>query len=231
MTGADTMHESLHATIRWEEALRGVRERLCDQFLLALSIVLVPALMIVLSRMPNEGWRPFGALAIATYLIFLCTTLARRRLGLAVKSAIIVGLVIEFGVVNSLTFGLLGEGRYILGFASIVTAFLLGMRPAIIVLAASMSFIWLHWAALQAGWLALDVDADAYLRAGWWWIFCGIGVVIIAGPVLVGLNQLETALAATFRAQQDELRERLHTQERLQEACSVWWWHLAVAAR
>ena len=219
MTSAGTMGEELHAAILWEEALRGLRERLSDQLLLAFSILGAPALVIMFSRIFIEGWRdPLTAMAIATYLILLCTTLARRRLGLAVKSAIIIGLFFAFGVANSLNFGLLSGGRYILGFASIVTAFLLGMRPAIIVLAASVSFIWLHWAALQAGWLTLDVDADAYLRVSWRGVVRGLGVVLTTGPVLVGLSQLVTALATTFRAQQDELHGRLHTQERLQEA-------------
>ena len=74
--------------------IAAIRDRLVNAVLVVLSLLGVPALAASLYRAGDIGWRPVMGLHVGLLVLFVATTIARRRLPFAMRAGIVAFAVV-----------------------------------------------------------------------------------------------------------------------------------------
>ena len=91
------------------DELRELRERVCDRFLITISLFVVPALYFSLARYETLGWTPLMYMHITAASLLWCVTLFRGRLPYAVRAGFIIFSLLGVGLGSLWQLGLVSE--------------------------------------------------------------------------------------------------------------------------
>ena len=100
-----------------------VRERMVDRVLVALSIVIVPAVVLSWSRALLIGVKPVMFLHAVVAVILCGSALLRGRISFDVKITMLVVIFFVLGTAGLIAFGLVGLGGHLLGIVRSITIY------------------------------------------------------------------------------------------------------------
>ncbi|MBC8340504.1 MAG: PAS domain S-box protein, partial [Proteobacteria bacterium] len=191
----------------------GVLSRICDAVLIAMSVLVVPALAASLARIETIGWQPLMALHGFMTLGIWTVMLLRRRLPYGVRSWFVVGVLIAIGLLGIGTFGLIGSAGIFIPFAAVLASILLGHRAGGFVLVVTILAAGVIATPLVLGQWLPDFDLVAYATSPSAWVAEGFAWLMLGGICIVALGILnsyfvETVTTTKRQAEALELSQR-----------------------
>jgi PAS domain S-box-containing protein len=187
-----------------------VLSRICDAVLIAMSVLVVPALGASLARIETMGWQPLmafhGFLALSIWIVMLF----RRRLPYGVRSWFVVGVLMTVALAGVGTFGLVGGAGAWIPFAGVLAAILLGHRTGGFVLFATILAVGVIGTSIVLGQRLPELDLVAYTTSPSAWVLEGFSLLMIGGICVVALGVLNRYFVETVATtkQQAEVLEQ-----------------------
>jgi signal transduction histidine kinase len=201
-----------------------VRERMVDRVLVALSIVIIPAIALSWARAPLIGVKPIMYFHTLVAVILCGSSLARKRLSFRAKLTLLIVTIFILGLAGLISFGQVGLGGHILMLLVVMTTAFLGTREGWIALGISGIASAGVALAVTTGILEFDFDILAYARSPVTWTVSVIGVLIFSGIALTVLGGIHDALRqaiVSLREQATELAAARDQAEAASRAKSV----------
>ncbi len=187
-----------------------VRSRICDTFLVWLSIAAIPMLAASLYRTVDIGWQPLMALhvfgAVALWIMALC----RKRLPYHVRGGFLLGVMLITGLAGTWSFGLAAGGLVWLLITPVLGAILLGARSGLAILASIILVTSMIGVMTVLGIRSPALDLAVYLSTASTWINSELSWVITIGGTIIAigiLNKFFIESLETSRRQAEGLEE------------------------
>lgn len=183
-----------------DAAIAAVRNQVANAFLLAITLIGLPALATSLYRAKDVGWQPVMSFQIGLYLVVLGAIVLQRRLSFRVRAFIVLGVFFSLGVSSTFTWGLIGPG--ILGFTacSITAVALFGSRSGIVATVLGALVVAVVGVAVYLGKFSFGFDIQVYAVAPSTWLHTIFTVSLLTSIVVVSLGRLYTSLVGSIHA-------------------------------
>lgn len=187
-----------------------VRSRICDGFLITMSLWALPALSASVYRSREIGWQPVMGLQLFLGLVIWAITFLRRRLPYSVRGGTVLVVFLLVGLGGVVQFGLVASGVAFLVGSGAVATMLFGRRGGTIVLIAAMVGGAAAGAATIAGFLSPSIrDLSTYVHAPAPWLTSLLSWAIVATGLNVSIyifnGHLRRALVSS-RANEEALK-------------------------
>lgn len=214
----------------------GIRDKIADRALMALSVIAVPALAASLWRMQSIGWQPVMALHVLVAGIIWSVTLFRQRIPYRARAFIIIAVTFSIGVGGFLNFALSGAGHPFFVISVVFAAVLLGTGSSVAVLVlgclviASIGFAYAtHLIEGAIDFNNYNTLVRAWLTTLFSFMLLGVGAI----TTIVALNRallrsvftlkehsdnLEGEVAARTQELEQEIKERNAAEELLRDS-------------
>jgi hypothetical protein len=180
-----------------------VRERMVDRVLVALSIVIIPAIALSWARVPLIGVKPVIYFHAFVAVILCGSSLARKRLSFRAKLTLLIVTNFILGLAGLVSFGQVGLGGHILMLLVVMTTAFLGTREGWVALGISGIASAGVALAVTTGVLEFDFDILAYALSPVTWTVSVIGVLIFSGIALTRTGWYSRRLAPDHRFTQE----------------------------
>lgn len=192
-----------------QRELAALRGQMIDRLWMGMTLVIVLAVPISLSRAAVTGWLPLYNWHLGLCVATLSIVLARRHLSLRVKAALFLVLLWCVGLPGLLTLGLAAAGIQWLALSALVASTLYSRKASLWFGLAAVLAVGLCGVAYVVGWLRVDVDLNQYVRdpAAW-----GTLVLVTGAFVAVTLSAYGTYNRSTAHL----LREFKDEHERIE---------------
>jgi PAS domain S-box-containing protein len=190
------------------ESLAEIREKLFDTILKVSLVVIVPAVISSLIRIPTIGFKPIMALQSASIPLLIGLYFFRRRISFPIRSFIFVSWVLVLGLVGLINFGLVGGGKiFLLAIAPLISAIIIGRRAGLITLAAAMAIMSAVAVLAMTGAITWDFDIRKYMVSYSSWIDQIIGAGIIIAAILFTISRIHSFLDSSILILEKRNRE------------------------
>lgn len=189
-----------------------IRSRICNVFLVVLTITAVPALAGSLYRITAIGWLPIMAVHIGLVAVLCFVTLFRNRVPYNLRAGYIVALFLMVGIGGLWQFGLLGGGFMFAVMAPAMSAIFFSIRVGVIVLVASVLTGGMIGVYTVLEHRLLPFDPSVYATQPSSWVVAILGWVLVAGSLLAAMVMYNKGLYAALRdanQHEDELARRV----------------------
>ena len=179
-------------------SLPNIRDRLVNQSLLFLAVFGLPGIVGSIFRSVISGWQPVMTAQLVLYLLIVGVTIFHNRVSFYVRTFALIGSIFLLSVVGLWSFGLAGTALLSFGIVCLLTAVLLGTRPAIIsLLVCLLMLVFTGYGAVNEV-IVYSFDANKYIASPSGWIFAILGLLVLTGFIIIGVGetqaQLQTAL-------------------------------------
>lgn len=191
-----------------------VRSRICNVFLVVLTITAVPALAGSLYRITAIGWLPIMAVHIGLVAVLCFVTLFRNRVSYNLRAGYIVALFLMVGIGGLWQFGLLGGGFIFAVMAPAMSAIFFSIRVGVIVLVASVLTGGMIGVYTVLEHRLLPFDPSVYATQPSSWVVAILGWVLVAGSLLAAMVMYNKGLYAALRDANQHEEALLESEER-----------------
>ena len=193
-----------------DQAYLEVRSRICDTFLVWLSIAAIAMLAASLYRTVDIGWQPIMTLHIFVASALWATALCRKRLPYHVRSGFLLGLMLLVGLGGTWSFGLAAGGLVWLLITPVLAAILFGARSGLAILACIIVVTSTIGVMTVLGIKSPALDLAVYLSTASTWINSELSWVMTIGGTIIAigiLNKFFVESLETSRRQAEGLEE------------------------
>jgi len=191
--------------VRLDPQFVEIRDRLADRGFLILSILFVPAAIMVSLRALEFGWGLLQTLQAVTWVSVVVALALRGRLSYSTRIPVLLLAGVVMASVGLLTWGLLGMGIPILMVVVIVAALFFGDSQAWLYAAASMAIVALVGVGACTGLIEFRSGSNAYNTSWSGWLTALSNFGVLAAICVVSLGRLNEALSKKIV----ELREEI----------------------
>lgn len=200
------------------ESLADIREKLLDTILKVSLVMIVPAVISSLIRIPTIGFKPIMALQAATIPLVIGLYFAHGRMSSSMRSIIFVSWVLVLGLVGLINFGLVGGGKiFLLVIAPLISVIIIGRNAGLMTLAAAMVIMSTVAVLAITGYMDWDFDIWKYMVSYSSWIDQIIGVGIIITTILLTISRIHGFLDSSIMALEKRNREIVKAYAALEE--------------
>lgn len=173
-----------------DEATSALLSRICDAFLIALSVLTLPALWGSLARSGTLGWHPVMSLQIVLLLAIWVVTLSRRHLPFHVRAWFSICVISAVAITGIHAFGLIAASLSWVPFSGVLAAILLGPRTGLLVLLVTIVVATLTGAMAEFSGLPEDFNSVQYMTSNDTWTSLLFGWLVLGGSVIVAVGIL-----------------------------------------
>ncbi|MFA3792426.1 ATP-binding protein [Aliiglaciecola sp. SL4] len=167
-----------------DSSIEYIREKLTNTVLMATMAFAGVALAGSLSRIPEIGFLPVMWVHIASTCVLLSFYLFRTRLSNNIKASLVTCLFFIMGFAGIRTFGLAGNGIYLIMAASIFSSFMLSMRVAVAIAISGGLFLFYYMNLMWLSEFEFTVRQSAYSLSVTAWITALLTYAFIISIVL-----------------------------------------------
>ena len=187
-----------------------VRSRICDTFLVWLSIAAIAMLAASLYRVVDIGWQPIMTLHIFVASALWATALCRKHLPYHVRGGFLLGLMLIVGLAGTWSFGLAAGGLVWLLITPVISAILFGARSGLAILACIILATSMIGVMTVLGIKSPALDLTVYISSASTWINSELAWVLTIGGAIFAigmLNKFFIESLETSRRQAEGLEE------------------------
>lgn len=190
--------------------LAELRQQLVDRIIRAAALLSLIYLPVVLWRAASVGWHRQLATQAGIALAVLSLVPLLKRIPLAWKSAILVGVSMMLGLAGVFTLGMMGAGYWWCLQAAMLAATLYSTRTGIVVTLLSVSLIAASGLGFVTGRITPPFDLNAHLANPSAWV-AFLVVILFVSLVFVFYIGRHQALIQLLAAETDAQRRELAT--------------------
>lgn len=198
-----------------DEAYLNIRSKLCNAYLIALLILIFPALAASLLRIDTIGWQPVMGLHIVMAVATTLIALFRKSIPYSARVGYIIFFFSIIGLAGVWNFGLAAGSTSLLLAAPILAAIFVNIPAGILVLVLALSGAGAIGATFVLGIHGPMIDTNTYGQTTSAWIVFALGYLLTSGAIVmvIGIfnrSLLETLQTSRTRAQALEASELQH---------------------
>lgn len=188
-----------------DPATSALLSQLCNAFLIAVSVLMIPAIWGSIARSGELGWQPgfmskhvalgwqpVMSLQVALGLAMGAVTLLRRRLSFQVRAWFSVSWIATVAISGVHSFGLMGASISWVPFSGVMAAILLGRRMGILVLLVTVLLATLSGLTAEFSGLPEDLNSIQYMRSNAPWMGLLFAWLVLGGSVIFSVGILHT---------------------------------------
>jgi len=170
------------------------RTSICNYFLVSLTCISIPALIVSLNRMSLIGWKPVMTIHIIVVVFLLVFSLFRHKIQYIYKASLIVFLFLLLGLSGIFQFGLIAGGVIALVVtAPVATLFFEGKVGAIVLLTILLSEAILGY-GFVFDYISLDFDLLTYANDPSAWTTNIVSLILCGGSLTVAMEVFNSQL-------------------------------------
>ncbi len=193
---------------RSAKSFHDIRSDACNAILATLTALAVPAVSFSLLRGIEQGWQPVMGLHIALLLILVATTVARKRLSLTFRAAVVTSVPYVVATAGIITAGR-GNGVMMFYISSIVVAgCFFERRVALGVVGLCVASIVALYAGYRLDLLPIPLTPTAFDMTALSWTAFVLGFIAAGIAPLIGLSALLRSLEAERRRADEAAKVR-----------------------
>ncbi|MCW9035652.1 MAG: response regulator [Alphaproteobacteria bacterium] len=181
---------TLEKPITKEEAIEIARGNILNGFLIATSIIAIPALIASISRIPSIGWHFTIGIHMVLAVVIWITTVLRKNISYSTKAWIIVGVIGLLCTAALYRFGIAGAGLTVAVVMPIFTSLILGARAGIWTLGLLIIIYVLFGYGFISGKLEYIPNLSEWATLPVSWVTQGMVALLLAGGVLGSMARL-----------------------------------------
>ena len=207
-TGIDKHYNSdNHVFQEVKDDLLDIRSKICHSFLIAFSILIIPALSASLYRATTIGWQPVMTVHILIAVILWVFLLYKERIPYRFKAGYIILIFLIIGLGALFQFGLISGGVIFVITSVPLAALLFGVRSAALTLTLVLLGIAGIGFATVSGYIGPDFDLQIYNSATSSWIATIFGSFLVAGALTTSISVFNKKLITSVQVSRQREKE------------------------
>ena len=203
------------------DAIESIGSRICNGYLVALSVFLGFSLAASLFRISHIGWQPVMAFQMGLCAALLAVTVFRHKLPYQFRAAVIVAFFFLIGAGGLFGFGLVGGGLFSLFVCCFFATILFKTRVATAVLAVSVAIVIASGTGIVSGYLELGFDNNVYATSLYSWVLAVSALLFFGGPIVVGVTRSKEVALDLMRRLHRQGTELKEHEERLEDLVAL----------
>ena len=178
-------HSPGQGVVAKSRSLVWFKNQLLNTTVRATALLAIPALAASLYRAFQTGFKPLMILHLVMVLLLLIVWLKQHKLSYATRAIILLGVLYTAGIGGLAQWGFVGLGLPLLMMFCLLSALLLGKKPAFAAFGLSLAGMLVIAALVLDGRLSYSVDANEYQYLLSSWINMAVGFTLIAGGLVI----------------------------------------------
>lgn len=184
-----------------------IRSRICDAFLVWLSIAAIAMLAASLYRIVDIGWRPVMTLHLFVAVALWTTALCRKRLPYQFRAGFLLFLMLTVGLAGIWSFGLAAGGLVWLLITPVLGVVFFGTGSGLVILAGIILVTSVIGVMNILGMRSPTIDLVVYVTSASTWINSELSWVMMIGGTVVAIGILNKYFVESLETSKRQAKE------------------------